>query len=100
LKFYEKIDIGGFAMRGNLIDHISVARFLRNGFKFSRASEVAQYALKRYGVILSIDQQNNLDSDVKNLNSTYEKAIIKVDLFALNRILKNKKKEVSNELEL
>ena len=71
-----------------------------DGFKFSRASEVAQYALKRYGVILSIDQQNNLDSDVKNLNSTYEKAIIKVDLFALNRILKNKKKEVSNELEL
>ena len=53
-----------------------------DGFKFSRASEVAQYALKRYGVILSIDQQNNLDSDVKNLNSTYEKAIIKVDLFA------------------
>jgi hypothetical protein len=33
LKFYEKIDIGGFAMRGNLIDHISVARFLRSGEK-------------------------------------------------------------------
>jgi len=33
LKFYEKIDIGGFAMRGNLIDHISVARFFRSGKK-------------------------------------------------------------------
>lgn len=71
-----------------------------DGFRFSKASEIAQYASKRYGVILSIEQQNYIDTEVNNFNSTYEKAIIEVDNLVLSQILKNKKKEVSHDLEL
>lgn len=71
-----------------------------DGFRFSKASEIAQYASKRYGVNISIEQQDYIDTEVMNFNSSYEKAIIEVDNLALSKILKTKKKEVSIGLDL
>ena len=63
----------------------------KEGFSFSNSQEVSQYAKKRYGIILDERFKKQLDDDVLNMRSSYEKAIINIDFMALEKI-KNKRK--------
>jgi hypothetical protein len=60
------------------------------GFSFSNSEEVAQYAKNKYGISLDESFKKHLDEDVLNLNSSYEKAIIEIDISALDKIKKTK----------
>ena len=63
----------------------------KEGFSFSSSEEVSQYAKKRYGIILDESFKKQLDDDVLNMRSSYEKAIIDIDFMALEKIKKQKK---------
>ncbi|NLG18366.1 MAG: hypothetical protein GX556_13620 [Fibrobacter sp.] len=70
------------------------------GFRYSRASEIALYASKKYGIHLDTEQQNYIDSEADSFTSTYERAVIEIDNTALSRVLKEKKREVSHGLDI
>jgi hypothetical protein len=63
-----------------------------DGFRFSNSSEVARYALKRFGIKLDNTYKKHLDEDVVSGCSSYEKSIIQVDNMAISNIFKEKSK--------
>jgi hypothetical protein len=66
--------------------------FIKNedSFSYSNSEEVAQYAKKRYGIILDKTYLQQLDNDVRNMHNSYEKAIIEIDNTAIAKIVKEK----------
>jgi len=58
------------------------------GFSFTKSDEVVRYAKKRYGMVLDNSYKKQLDDDVLNMRTSYEKAIITIDVAALDEIVK------------
>jgi len=71
-----------------------------DGFRYSNGSEVALYALKRYGIKVDNSYKNNLDEDVINSDGSYEKAIIEVDNIELAKILKKNNKGKNHGMDI
>jgi hypothetical protein len=69
-------------------------------FSYSKASEVAKYAMENYGISISENDQKQLDNDVLNMRSSYQKAIIELDISALDKIVKAKSKDHDHGMDL
>jgi len=63
------------------------------GYRYSNSTEVAEYALKRYGIVLEESTKKQIDEDVLNMVLSYEKAIVDIDYRALEELLRTKKPE-------
>ncbi len=70
------------------------------GFNYSNSSEIGEYALKRYNIVLEDSFEKHLDEDVMNPSFSYQKAVIDIDRMGLKKIVKEIRKGSAYGLDI